>query len=159
MRTLIVYFSGSGNNKRVAEKLADLIKADIERLDDGQRRCFFRDGFQAATQKTVAIKQLTKDLDYYDDIVLVTPVWAGNLPAAVRTFLLNYKDRLLGKRVWLASCSGSGEDNKEIVNKAIKCLSKDFEAALLLSDAELKKAKADQKLQDFAALIARPPSC
>jgi flavodoxin len=38
MKTLIVYFSKSGTTKKLAEKLANIFKADIETLIDKKKR-------------------------------------------------------------------------------------------------------------------------
>lgn len=69
MRTLIAYFSKSGNTRRIAEVIADTMK-------------------QAAETRVVGIDQLTpSDFEGVDLVVMGTPTHAFSVPKAVRSVL------------------------------------------------------------------------
>ena len=38
MKTIVVYYSRTGNTRKVAEELADTLKCDIEQIIDTQKR-------------------------------------------------------------------------------------------------------------------------
>ena len=86
----VVYFTRTGTSRRVAEKLANSLSCDIiEILDDRNWNGilgFIKGGFYATQNKSVDIR-LSKKLEDDDEVILVTPLWAGGLAPATREFL------------------------------------------------------------------------
>lgn len=86
----IVYFTRTGTSKRVAEKLASKLSCEtVVILDDKNWKGivgFIKGGFYASQNKSVDIK-LSKNLELDDEVILVTPLWAGGLAPATRGFL------------------------------------------------------------------------
>jgi hypothetical protein len=62
-------------------------------------------------RKTTEI-EFKKNPEEYDLIVLCTPIWAGNLTPAMRTYLK--KHDLKGKKVAISICSGGLEQQKAL---------------------------------------------
>ena len=96
-KILVVYYSKTGNTERAARDVATALSADIERIVDKKKRdgffAFFASGRDAMAQKQTAIEPLSKDPASYDLVVVGTPVWAGNITPAIRTFLEMYKGK------------------------------------------------------------------
>ena len=115
-KKLVVYYSKTGNTKIVAETIAKKAKADIEELkwekeieSKGFMR-YFRGGYNSKLKRKVKIQALEKNLDDYDTIFIGTPIWAGNMNPAIRTFLKNHQ--LQNKKVALfCTCAGEGGNN------------------------------------------------
>ncbi len=149
MGVLAIYFSGTGNNERIAKEIQKSINCDILKIDDGQRRNFFRDSFYALTRKTVKVNDIGIDLRNYEKIILLTPVWAGHLPAPFLTFLKKYSNILKDKNLYLASVSGFGEKNSKIVNEIIRVLGAPPTKSLFLRDKELETNSYSNKLENF----------
>ncbi len=92
MKTLIAYYSRTGNTKQVAETLAEKLDADIDEIKDMKDRSGIvgwlmggKDAFRENTTE-IAFKKDPKD---YDLVVIGTPVWAGTMTPAVRMYLKN----------------------------------------------------------------------
>lgn len=141
MKTLIVYYSRTGANRKAAEVLHSKITSDIEEIKEEEDRSgilgLLRSIMDAILKKTSKIKSIEKTPGNYDRVIVVTPVWAGNLPPAVRTYLNENKTYI--KEIAVLSISGSGEKNKSFLSVFESAAGKKPIASLLLSERETKK--------------------
>ena len=107
MRSLVVYYSRSGNTRFVAEKISQEIGGDIEEIIDKKRRKgplgFVIGGFDATRGRVTKIAEIKKSPRHYDLIVVGTPMWNKRITPAVRTYLKN--NNFSGKKVALFSTS------------------------------------------------------
>jgi flavodoxin len=94
MKTLVVYYSLShGNTKKIAEKIADYLAADIARIDTVEPYTGSYDDIVNQGQDEVnrhympAIKPLNVNIADYDKIIIGTPTWWYTMAPAVLTFL------------------------------------------------------------------------
>jgi hypothetical protein len=89
MNYQVVYFSRSGNSKRVAEKIASHFGTSAIRIDDHKwwrgPIGYMRAGFYATIDKKVNIT-LSEPLKEGYLCVVVSPLWAGDTAPAVRAF-------------------------------------------------------------------------
>lgn len=109
-KTLIVYYSFSGNSKKVAEYVKDKLNADIlelepkipfssdynEVVDEWQNNDIKRD---------VEIKEININLDEYNKIVLITCVWWYGISPVMKKFLKDYD---LSNKDIIVSASNAG---------------------------------------------------
>jgi len=91
MKTLVLYYSRTGNTRTVAEAIARQLGADIEEIHDTSRRLglrgYLRSGFDAALGRCTGLEPTRRDPADYDVVVVGTPVWNASVSAPVRTFL------------------------------------------------------------------------
>lgn len=89
----VVYFSRSGNSERVAKKIGEKLSCEVIRLTDDKNWNgafgYMKAGFYSMRNKDVNI-ELNGNLNKDDEIILVTPMWAGGVACAVGTFLKNF---------------------------------------------------------------------
>ena len=94
MKTLIVYYSLTGNTRLICEALKKNMSADIQRLREQRqynRISAYVTGLAAALSGSGrAILPLEEDVSAYDRIVIAAPVWAAHLAPPVVTFLRCY---------------------------------------------------------------------
>lgn len=87
---LVVYYSRTGNTKKVAEKMAEVLKCDLDEIQDQKNRSgifgWLRGGVDAFNRRLTQIRH-EKDPKKYDLVIIGTPVWAGTMTPAVRTYL------------------------------------------------------------------------
>lgn len=97
-RTLVVYYSLSGNTARVALDLAKMIGADIESLRDRHHGAGFWGSLKAAwhamRQVPTQLAPLRHEPSEYTLILIGTPVWAGRMTPAARAYLLQCAARI-----------------------------------------------------------------
>ena len=111
-KTLVLYYSLTGNTKLVAEEIANRLGADIEEIT-----CVdpYDTNFQACIQRCLQereagvlpeLQPLKADLSKYETIFIGYPVWFGTYATPVITFL---KDAdLSGKKIVPVCTFGSG---------------------------------------------------
>jgi flavodoxin len=111
MKTIIIYFSESGNTRIVAKTLSENLNTDLIEIKDLKSR----DGFIGKVFSSVDAFRETKteispskiDLEEYGLIYFGTPTWAGNASPAIITLI--DKCDLRGKDIVLfATMNGSG---------------------------------------------------
>ena len=105
MKTLIMYYSHSGNTKALANEKAQEIGADIEEIIE-VKRPFMPIGIHRAVNRIrTEICPIKSHLDDYDRIIIMSPVWADHPVSAIYSLI----DRLpKGKQVELIMVSSSG---------------------------------------------------
>lgn len=115
MKTLVVYYSKTGNTRRVAEEIAKTLSGETEEIAEigvnrkGILGFLFagRDGMRGRSSQIEAAKKKPAD---YDLVFVGSPVWGWNLVPAVRSYLTAAD--LKGKRVALFCTMGSNGEKK-----------------------------------------------
>ncbi len=149
MKTLVVYYSRTGNTKFAAETIAAEIGADIEEVIDLKNRqgrlAFLSAGRDAMQGKETQIAQTKGTLTDYDLVIIAQPVWGGNPTPAIRTYL--NKNNLAGKKVALFfSSSGLGkavEKTKDLMPNSAYIGKLALSAKSFENEEETKKKLAD----------------
>lgn len=141
MSSLVVYYSKTGNTKKVGDIIASILKADTEQLIDKKKRTGFlgyvlggRDGL---LKKGTEIETIKHDPKNYDIIAIGTPVWSWNIVPAIRSYLK--QNPIKGKKVILFATMGSSGDKKsyEDIKKLIP--ENKFLAEITFTENELKE--------------------
>ncbi|MGC8943084.1 MAG: flavodoxin family protein [Caldisericia bacterium] len=157
MKTGIFYYSKTGKNKKLVEMLNRNGDFEVEEIIDNKNRNgvvgFMKSGFEAITKRLTKIENLKLNPDNFEHIIIGTPVWAGNLTPAIRTFLVRFKDSI--KSYSVISTSGFGEKNKKILSDFEKILQKKPKATLFISENELGKEDLNDKIDSFLKVIMK----
>lgn len=110
---LVVYYSRKSATKVAAEKLAEYLNCDITEITAEKKYRgplgFLAGGRAAMKEKTIKINMPDKSPEDYDLVIICSPVWASNIPPAVRTYLTSIKDKLK-KHSFLLTFAGGGQD-------------------------------------------------
>jgi Flavodoxins len=109
MKTLVIYYSYTGNAKKIAEDLAKKESADILEVKEKNTRSKFNayvfGSFAAMRQKQVQLQPFNSDFSKYDKLIIVMPIWAGH-PAPAMSNIINLLPK--NKKIALIMTSGSG---------------------------------------------------
>lgn len=106
MKYLVAYYSRTGNNRFVAEKLAADLHADLEEIKP-MVNAFLLNLFGL----TLGIKKMAKNIQDYDAVILCGPIWMGQLVAPLRDFIK--KNQKMMKKLYFVTCCGGGEAEKD----------------------------------------------
>jgi menaquinone-dependent protoporphyrinogen IX oxidase len=94
-KTLVVYYSQSGNTARVARDIAKRMGADLESIQDRHYEVGFLGYLKAVVD---AVRGVSAVIDEpmlnpgdYALTIIGTPVWAGHMTPAVRAYLQKYQ--------------------------------------------------------------------
>lgn len=90
MSTSIIYFSRTGKTKALSNQLANQLKGSVYELQDNKNwkglLGFIKAGFYASSNKSVDITYDSSCLNS-DQLIILSPVWAGGLTPAAKTFI------------------------------------------------------------------------
>jgi flavodoxin len=96
-KTLVVYYSLTGNTARVARDIAKRMGADLESIRDRDHGTgffgFLKNCVDALRGATAWIAPLARDPGQYALTLVGTPVWAGKVTPAVRAYLQQTRGR------------------------------------------------------------------
>ncbi|HNM25077.1 MAG TPA: flavodoxin domain-containing protein [Saprospiraceae bacterium] len=107
MKNLVLYYSQTGSNRYLAERLAGALHCDIEAI-----RPVWDVPFLMMTGLHLGNKKLRSRLADYDRIILCGPIWVGQFIAPLRSFVNKYRDEIR-QLVFVTSCGSSDEKKDE----------------------------------------------
>ena len=130
-KTLVSYFSATGATKRMAEKIAGVLDADIFEIEptvkytDEDLKWPSRNNRSCMEMKNKRFRPLVanklENTEEYDKVVLGFPVWYFTAPTIVNTFIEENEDELKGKKAYVFVTSGA-----TTVDKSVKDLQKTY---------------------------------
>jgi flavodoxin len=109
-KTLIVFFSKTGNNKFIAEKLSKTIDADIEAIIPKTNSSFLLI-LSSLFKFSASIKPISQDFTKYDKVVILGPIWMGRLISPIKGFINKYAEKI--KQIVFITVCGSGIEDKD----------------------------------------------
>ena len=147
MKSLVVYYSYSGNTKKVAKVLVEVLKAkgqveELELIASDEAKSFLSQCGRAFKHKKAQIQEVNFDLSKYDLVCFGTPVWAFGPAPALNTYL-DKCSGVIGKDIILFSTYGSGVGKERCLDYMQKILTdkgaKSFKRFLI------QQSKVDKK--------------
>jgi len=146
LKSLVVYYTRTGNARFAAETIAAEIGADVEEIVDMKNRsgklAYLTGGSDARRGKETEIAPTKKSPADYDLLIVGTPVWASRPSPAVTTYLK--KNNLAGKKVALFFTQGG---KKPSAIDQTKALIPNSECVGVLTLIEPLKSKAESEKQ------------
>ena len=126
MKSLVVFYSRTGKTKEAGKAISLNLKSDIDEIiDDKSRKGIFGwlgGGRDALREKLTKIRYKKNPIDY-DLVVIGTPVWAGRMTPAIRTYLSKNKFKSIAFFCTCGGNKGKTFDEMEILsNKPIAVL-------------------------------------
>ena len=112
MKTIVIFYSYTGNTKKLAQEIAAKESADITEIRDVRRpgnfKAYTMGCFAAMRSKTWLMEPIAVNLQEYDRLIIMAPVWAGHLPPVINALL---EQLPAGKIVSCVAVSGSGHSS------------------------------------------------
>lgn len=169
MKSLVVYYSRTGNTKKVAQQIAITIsgQCDIDEIVSRKKYSgkfgYIKAVFDAIFKKRPLIKNI-KNPEKYDLVVIGTPNWGGRMAAPVRSYI--YKNKF--KKVAFF-CVQGGSGAERVIADMKKLLERNFSlsksnetapdfkikkrykpsAVFIINERDIKDNSYKQKVKDF----------
>ena len=110
MKSMVAFYSKTGNNRFLAKKIADALSCDIHeikpRLNAMPLLLLF-----SLLKTSLGIKALRHKISEYDRIIVCGPIWMGQLISPLRDFIRKYRASI--KKLYFATCCGGGDAEKD----------------------------------------------
>ncbi|MCK5519838.1 MAG: hypothetical protein KAI81_01885 [Candidatus Marinimicrobia bacterium] len=105
-KTIVIYYSNKGNNKYLAQKIADNLNCDIEEI-----RPLINVQLLMMMGLSLGLRRLRYNIEDYDRVILMGPVWMGKFIRPLKDFVNKYKKRI--NELIFVSCCGSSFEKKD----------------------------------------------
>ena len=120
-KTLVVYYSYTGNCRAIVNTLTTQIQADVLEIQPAEKGLKYEaNGYALCTQLLNTIKSnpnhadsypaidpVTTSLSDYQNIIIVTPLWWSQMAAIMQTYLFQNASQMVGKHIALIVSSHS----------------------------------------------------
>ena len=150
MKALVVYYSRHGHTRMIGEKIARIMKADVEEIIDLTDRSkvisWAESAYHPDIRKPTDIKKPKKDPMDYDLVIIGTPIWDGVTPP-VRKYLESFDK--WPNIAFFATFGASEGDAFETMQKMTKLP----KAVLGLQDRELILGEDEKKVKKFCDML------
>jgi hypothetical protein len=107
MKTSIVYCSFTGNNAKLANAIAQKLNADCIELKETRKRTVFTIVLDVFLNQTPKIQSIENQLDQYEYLILIAPVWFGKIGTPLRSVFQYIKGK--NKTILLVSLSAGAD--------------------------------------------------
>jgi hypothetical protein len=107
MKTSIVYCSFTGNNAKLAKAIAQKLNADCIEVNETRKRTVFTIVLDVFFNRTPKIQNIENQLDQYDYLIFVAPVWFGKIGTPLRAVFQYIKGE--NKTISLVSLSAGAD--------------------------------------------------
>ena len=120
-RTLVVYYSFTGNVKTIASAIGSQLEADMVEIQPAEKGLDYAADNYAIGSRLIddirrspndagsypAIDAVDIDFSRYANVIIATPLWWGNMAAPMQTFLYHNGSQMAGKNIGLVVSSAS----------------------------------------------------
>jgi len=150
MKPLVIFYSRTGTTRKVGTEIANQLKCEYEEIIDLKNRSgsigWLASGRDAMKKKLTDIKNYSRNIDSYNIIIIGSPVWAGSVTPAIRTFLEKNKGNI--KKVALF-CTMGGDNPSKVFIQMEEIINKKPLGKLSLSTKEVNDENHIKKINEF----------
>jgi len=150
MKTLVIYFSHTGNTQKIAEVIAAKYESDMEQIKEVSERAgasgYLAAGRDAMFKRPGSIQPIHKDPAQYDLVFLGTPIWAWSISPPMRAFIAAHRSKLNQVAFF---CTEGGSGGKRAFRQMAELIGKQPVATLEVTEPDLKSGLDKEKLNTF----------
>jgi flavodoxin len=152
MRSLVIYYSRSGNTRFVAERISQEIGADTEEIIDKKKRKgifgFILSGYDATRGRLTKVAEMKRSLKDYDLIVIGTPMWNKRITPAVRTYL---RDNNFSEKRIALFCTSLGSEPERVFRTLKELMPRcRFVGELAITSAQKDREKTEERISEWS---------
>lgn len=118
MKNLIVYYSFTRNNEKIAEYLSTQLGCHIAKIETVKKRSGLSILLDMIFNRTPAVKAIPYYLWNYEHIIFVAPIWAGKIATPLKSFLTHEKANIKSYS-FITLCGGGNPKQKPNIQKEL----------------------------------------
>lgn len=156
MKTLIVYYSRTGTTKLVSETVAKAIGADLGEIMDKKDRSgikgYIVGGADALKKRPTEIGEPAFDPASYERVIVATPVWAGTMAPALRTYLIKHSGEIASLAI-IVTQGAKPPKQEGIFTEIAELCGREAQAKLHLSTKEARSGDLAALCESFVLAL------
>lgn len=156
MKSLVVFYSRTGNTAKIAREIADGLNCDIEEIIDTKDRSgvlnYLTSSRDAMGKALTVLEDPTNDPAGYDLVIIGTPKWANHVSTPVRTYLNQNQEKFKELAFF---CTVGGDDFTGPINDMIELSRKSPVATLGVRGKDFKNGTYHSRVEEFIKAIKK----
>lgn len=146
MKTIVISYSLTGNNKTLATSVAEALGAEHRIVTEDTPRTKITIMVDLLLNRTPEVQPSIDNLKDYDLVIFMGPVWMGQVATPLRAYFNQFRS-CKGKYAFISISGGSDEGNPNLAGDLIKRIGKEPAALIDLHITDLMPAepKPDRK--------------
>lgn len=150
MSSLVVYYSRKGTTRKIGELISHEAEWEFEEIIDTKKRKgfigFLKSGKDATLKKLANIKEIQKNPDFYDLIILGTPIWNRRMTPAIRTYITEFKNSIKDVAFF---CTEGGRGGQRAFDSMAKLCERTPISTLEITKNDIKNGEHEDKIKNF----------
>ena len=114
MKTLIISYSFTGNNGKLAKKIAQKLSADFSVIEEKKNRTVLTILLDLLFNRIPSIKEFEKQFELYENLIFVAPVWFGKIATPFRVLFKELNGKIEDYSFVSISAGTNGEKNSNL---------------------------------------------
>lgn len=118
MKNLIVYYSFTENNEKLAGYLQKLLNCDTVKIETIKNRTGFSILLDLVFNRKPKLKAVASSLEDYEHVIFMAPIWAGKIATPLKSFLTDEKTRIKSYS-FITLCGGGNSTQKQKIQQEL----------------------------------------
>lgn len=93
-KTLVLFYSFTGNNEKLAKRIADYLSADYQAINEINKRNFFTIVLDVVFNRIPHIHKPVKEINQYEHVIFIAPIWLGKIASPLRSVFKLYRENI-----------------------------------------------------------------
>ena len=123
MKNLIVYYSFTKNNEKLAYYLRSKLNCDSVKIETVKKRTGFSILLDLVFDRKPEIKPAPYYLRDYDHIIFIAPIWASKIAMPLKSYLMDQKSSIRSYS-FISVCGGRPGQKEKIFNELSRVIGK-----------------------------------
>ncbi len=149
MKTIIVYYSFSGNNQKLAYKLQEKLNCSIHKIYELNPRTKLTIFLDLLFLRKPQLTNYNKILKKYDQVIFVGPIWYGKIATPIKSFIEKEKE-YINKYYFITICNGETNQKEKLTKELTKLANKE---PVLVKELPLNKMTNKNKFKYRSSII------
>ncbi len=150
MKRIVISYSMTGNNEKLAARLATTLGADHVRITEPKRRKMGTIIFDMLFKRTPKITMPVENIEAYDLVLFVGPVWMGQIATPFRACFEQLRQKI-GPYAYISISGGAEGPNPKLAAELQQRLGQDPVYLIDLHTAEFLPAEPQPTRKDTMA--------
>lgn len=150
MNSLVVYYSRKGTTRKIGELISNEAEWEFEEIIDIKKRKgfigFLKSGKDATFKKLADIKEIQKNPELFDLIILGTPIWNRRMTPAIRTYITEFKNKIKDVAFF---CTEGGSGGQKTFDSMENLCEKTPISTLEITKNDIKNGDHKDKIKKF----------
>lgn len=110
MKTYIIFYSFSGNNRKLAEGLAQSLNIGYSEIREREKRTILTIFLDVVFNRIPQTFETDQQINHYEHLIIISPIWFGKVASPLRAFFKECKGKIKNYTFVSLSAGANGKN-------------------------------------------------